>query len=299
MTNSCPISLFTLLFNIFFLFLITPLQKQLSADIVIVHGSFARYEKWYQPGGDFYESINTFALKAEHSVYSFSWSGIPTKNSIYLAAIDLSTLLLTHTKTNSLILIGHSHGGNVINRASHLIYHYFLDHKETTTIYPGSSIITTLPHPSTHFDLTQTTRKKLCFLTDPGSSLEPYIDHLFLLGTPVEPKELAPNMTSIDKVTHIYSYADFIQTVAGFYYRTYPTHDRIYNLLVTSCSPWHYTQPSHSELHSVCIAEEIIKPLLSQELSLTVTKILLKKIVKKEARDFLPKPQASHKKLSY
>ena len=75
------------------------------------------------------------------------------------------------------------------------------------------------------------------------------IDSLFCLGTPVS-TAYYPIKTSIKKVFNLFSYADFIQPVAGLFQRVYPEEDHIYNLQVKIDG----ICPNHHSIHSHLIA---------------------------------------------
>ncbi len=96
--------------------------------IWVVHGSFATYFSWYQPGGDFFESVKKSASEKFGQdgfvIQPFKWSGFLSASSRISAATDLSKLILEeYVKDESVehILIGHSHGGNVNNLCSQML----------------------------------------------------------------------------------------------------------------------------------------------------------------------------------
>lgn len=80
---------------------------------ILVHGTWAQNQKWWQPGGDFHEY---FKAQVGGDLYSasdkFSWSGGYSD----AARLDGATRLLhwaADHQLSSLELIAHSHGGNV------------------------------------------------------------------------------------------------------------------------------------------------------------------------------------------
>lgn len=119
--------------------LVEPLQGKVSADkamatrsaatssksmTVIVHGTFARKEPWYQPGGDFHTYI---ARQVYADVYSksdfFFWSGSyaltdAELKKIWTAAANKLVSWCRNHPTKKLRLICHSHGCNVVNIAT-------------------------------------------------------------------------------------------------------------------------------------------------------------------------------------
>lgn len=80
---------------------------------LIVHGTFARREEWWQPDGSFHKY-----LKATHrpDTYSaadrFDWSGLYSHSARVRAAADLSSWVARH-QGDGLDIVAHSHGGNV------------------------------------------------------------------------------------------------------------------------------------------------------------------------------------------
>lgn len=257
----------------FFITLVILIYTSFSAKIIIIHGSFAHHEKWHRPGGDFYEAIRTIGAPQHQQVETFLWSGIPLHTQLYKAAQELTYYLLSLTDTQPLILIGHSHGGNVINLSSQLIFDYFWDNVYTTTINSDAPIITTVPHPFSFFDLTYTTRKKAWVLSERPKDLF-FIDCAILLGTPVNTTHYYPHMQTIVKLVQLYSLGDAIQAVGGFYDRIYPLQDRICNILLTIQDSERRTDPSHSQLHAPIIAQQCIKKLITKDAILSSSMIL-------------------------
>lgn len=79
---------------------------------IIIHGTWAKNEKWYQAQGDFFheiETANTY-LKLADEVVSFSWSGKLGYPEQIKAANILTEKILAY---DFVILIGHSHGVTV------------------------------------------------------------------------------------------------------------------------------------------------------------------------------------------
>ena len=91
---------------------------------VLVHGTFAKDESWYQPGGDFHSYIKQNVYP---DVYSgndfFFWSGRYALNDtglrrIWTAAANKLVSWINSHPTRKLRLIAHSHGNNVVNIAT-------------------------------------------------------------------------------------------------------------------------------------------------------------------------------------
>jgi hypothetical protein len=110
-------ALITILSILFFM-----IYSNLNSVIILVHGSFAAQMSWHQPGGRFYQELEKIAQKQNQPLVSFAWSGIPTEIDIVKGAENLAKLILSYPIDEKITLIGHSHGGNVINFASQLLF---------------------------------------------------------------------------------------------------------------------------------------------------------------------------------
>ncbi len=105
--------------NFFFsLFCLFCLCFQVNATIIIVHGFYSVKGKWFKPGGYFFEGVRKGAGDAD--IIPFLWNGGPTGLSRLEAAKKLIDVIWKK-RDKSITLIGHSHGGNVINLAGLLI----------------------------------------------------------------------------------------------------------------------------------------------------------------------------------
>lgn len=85
---------------------------------LLVHGSFARANRWWQPGGDFHEYLRG---DVRPDLYGdadrFAWSGGYSDRARALAAADL-VAWAEERDLQGLDLFAHSHGGNVAMLAS-------------------------------------------------------------------------------------------------------------------------------------------------------------------------------------
>jgi len=194
--------------------------------IILVHGTFASNAAWYKPSGDFYEVLSVQAAKYGHIVVPFMWSGGLSHEARVQGAQSLARLILSYPDIERVILIGHSHGGNVINIASNLI--------EKSHLLLG---------------LKKNREKKLL------------IDQVFLLATPVREESFyVPCMDVIDSVYNFYSLGDVIQKSAGFYGQTYKPKDRQINVLVKMSHSGEFgsDDPMHNQMHSPQIAISLL-----------------------------------------
>ncbi len=91
---------------------------------MIVHGTWARGNSWWQPGGDFHTYVSTQVPTTKYSapLYSqpdrFEWSGGWSDAARAVGAQDLVAWVQNHT-LNDLDLFTHSHGGSISMLASH------------------------------------------------------------------------------------------------------------------------------------------------------------------------------------
>lgn len=79
--------------------------------IILVHGTFATQESWHRPGGDFYQAIQQ--QLPNHRIHPFVWSGKFDNKERLAAGQRLASLVDKIPISHDIIIIGHSHGGNV------------------------------------------------------------------------------------------------------------------------------------------------------------------------------------------
>jgi len=213
----------------------------LDAVVILVHGSFATNRGWWKSNGVFFEELSKQSklLEPQQKVVSFAWSGTPSNNEIEKAGRELAEVIKQYPATEPIILIGHSHGGNVINKASQFL---------------------TQPQPSP-LDVTPTTKQIVTEQQQvPGcpEQREYSIDKAFYLGTPVDMTRYAPNMNVIKYVINLYSMGDSIQRVLGFYNREYPLNDRLINLEVFFNKNNRKSKPNHYQLHDQVVGSWLL-----------------------------------------
>ena len=86
---------------------------------VLVHGTWASTESWWQPGGDFHTYVlNDVWKDLYNSPDRFKWSGGYSDAARSLAGADLSAWLVSHQASGA-NLMTHSHGGSVAMLTSH------------------------------------------------------------------------------------------------------------------------------------------------------------------------------------
>ncbi len=91
-----------------------------QSAVIIVHGTWASDESWYQSCGDFFKSIQRVCIDQQIADYviPFRWSGGLNFNSHRDAADQLVTIIDNY---DFVILISHSHGGTVAVLASQIL----------------------------------------------------------------------------------------------------------------------------------------------------------------------------------
>jgi len=287
--------------NVARIFLVIILSSWISRSygvVILVHGSFATLSTWCKPTGLFYQELEKQAHEFNQKVISFSWSGMPHDSQIVLGAQALAKTILSYSADEEIILIGHSHGGNVINFASQLL-HNSLDDMVASTPYTTMSSIISQAYQSlllenqtnsTAHDYTPTTKKQnlnnknqannhvFKVVLHAMSCVESYklrhaannqgkkskkfiIEKVYLLGTPVHTAKYMPHMKIVNKVFNFYSLGDFIQPVFGLYKRTYPPHERITNISLTINNTGTFLRPNkpkHHELHEPIVGQWIL-----------------------------------------
>ncbi len=104
----------------------TPPQPVKNSMTVIIHGTFAKNEPWYKPGGDFHTYIKKEVYADVYSGQDFYfWSGryaitdAGLKDIWKKAAEKLVSWVQVHP-AKTLRLIAHSHGNNVVNMATQM-----------------------------------------------------------------------------------------------------------------------------------------------------------------------------------
>jgi len=122
---------------LFFILLTSMLTIPLDCVTILVHGSFAANTSWYTHQGKFFQTLEEQASKLNQKVVSFTWSGKPTIVNIVRGAEDLAKLIASYPPEEEIILIGHSHGGNVINFASRLLNDHVEEIMEQQSIEEG------------------------------------------------------------------------------------------------------------------------------------------------------------------
>lgn len=238
--------------------------------VILVHGSFGVTQNWWRPGGDFFTELEAQAKILGHVVVPFCWSGKPTDYDITRGAEVLAKLVVSYPPQESIIFVGHSHGGNVINKATQLLFDPLPDILAQASSRPLADILATAQAQTTsNASVTQTYCPKAnpnqhFYVLDFSPTLRQdrryLIEKIYLLGTPVCVEKYHPQMQVVRCLINLFSEGDLIQPVLGLYQRQYPLHDRIANLEVSvqrdrECQ---LVNPGHSELHDRLIGRWLL-----------------------------------------
>lgn len=87
--------------------------------ITLIHGTWASDSPWYQPAGDFFTFIKALRPDLYDAADFFRWSGSYSHGARVEAAANLKQWVDNHNEAG-LDLMGHSHGANVILKATEL-----------------------------------------------------------------------------------------------------------------------------------------------------------------------------------
>ena len=240
---------------LFFTLILTSFLAVNNAVVILIPGTFATNSSWWQPGGNFFQELEQQANKNDHVVVPFYWSGALGTTARIQAAELLAKLLLSYAEKEPIIVIAHSHGGNVVNIASQMIHQ-----AKVGPIIQAAEPEHLIAEAIQRLALLFEEHKQLALPkpkpTPPQENR--LIAHVFLLGTPVNTTVYAPNMETIEQLYNIYSPADGIQQVLGLYNQCYPSFNRITNIqLVLELKDSTY-DPGHSGLHAPIVAQHIL-----------------------------------------
>jgi len=95
---------------------------------IVAHGTFAEDEAWHENDGELpcalrssYSKLPDSCLQKNAAIVSFHWSGHNNARARIRAAKDLAALILSYPDNEPIVIIAHSHGGNVVAIASKLL----------------------------------------------------------------------------------------------------------------------------------------------------------------------------------
>lgn len=96
-----------------------PRARRRRETALLVHGTWASDAAWYQPGGDFFQFIRALRPDLYAANDFFRWSGGWSDGARLTGATELKQWVESRNEAG-LDLIGHSHGANVILKATEL-----------------------------------------------------------------------------------------------------------------------------------------------------------------------------------
>ncbi len=96
-----------------------PRERPPRQTVMLVHGTWASDQPWYQPGGDFFSFTKGLRPDLYGAADFFRWSGGWSDGARLAGATTLKQWVDDHNESG-LDLIGHSHGANVMLKATEL-----------------------------------------------------------------------------------------------------------------------------------------------------------------------------------
>ncbi len=271
--------------------LIFCMTMRLEAVVFLVHGTFASKDQWHQKGGDFYQAYAD--INATETIITCTWSGKLSAQAHIEAAEALCALIIQRPYDEKKTFLGHSHGGNVINIASHLLdtAQYAVKHEYVTVkerinnllkIFPSDAQYVKEDFPFSYTrDLENSAQDKKIEEEDLKEQLRNSIENIAgmlieidqdgirfvkkryvmhqvqLLATPILAEKYYPNMSIIERVEHYYSTQDWIQKIGGNMVNTYLPHVRLAQIEVgfsISDNSEAWIAPDHGALHNPLMA---------------------------------------------
>ncbi len=270
----------------FFLFFF--MSMQLKAVVFLVHGTFASKDLWHQKGGDFYQAYAD--INTTDTIITFTWSGKLSAQAHIEAAEALCALIINRPYDERKVFVGHSHGGNVINIASHLLdtAQYAVKHEYETIKKKINNLLKIFPSDAQYvredfaFSYTRDSEEIVRDIKIEEEHLEEqlrnsignisgmlieidqdgirfvkkrYVMHLVqLLATPILAEKYYPNMSIIERAEQYYSVQDWIQRIGGQMVHTYNHHVRLAQIEVCFGNTDAWIAPDHSALHNPLMA---------------------------------------------
>lgn len=263
--------------------------NQLNCVVILVHGPYESHSSWCNPGGNFYKELENSSKSLNQNLIPFSWSGLPTDEQIIKGAESLAKVILSYPNNEKIIIIGHSHGGNVINFATQLIFAPKNDPSCTTTdennIPTDVSILISQAYKNPkkgiplekiqlvrnalenvlkwreEHDLKNSTENTTTQTqAQPTSNFKKYlIEKVCLISPAVDMEKFSPQMNIIKNVYSYYSTSN--PTITLFdHEKLYPKQERIVNFKVQflNCESFTLYNPTPIEMLNPIIARWIL-----------------------------------------
>lgn len=100
-----------------------------SQVCILIHGTWGLQSDWHTPGHPFYEILNRNLAEQQIKLVSFTWCGTLSYEKRKIAGLNLAKLIDSYEPSTNLIIIAHSHGGNVgIIASQYLQEHHKISH---------------------------------------------------------------------------------------------------------------------------------------------------------------------------
>ncbi len=261
-------------FWIIFCLMITLKNTILISTVILVHGQYESHSKWCRPGGEFFKELEKSARTLNQKVIPFSWSGLPTNEEITYGAQSLSKIIESYPKTETIILIGHGHGGNVINLASQILNsslseeNLYAENNINDSFDEISIIISEASKNSSNLNKITTITMDKNFIKDSTKKIQPtnktqiekkyLIDKICLLSTPIM-ENFHPNLDTIKHIYNYYSLSDNEPDNTNKILK-YPSEPRIMNLRVRFIDYETFTlnNPTYTKILNPIIAKWIL-----------------------------------------
>ncbi len=233
------------------------------ACIFITHGFNGAQGEWYQPGGDFYETLKEVAAKEGHSVTHFTWD---QKKSLGFsreehesAGLHLACKIVQfcenyrydpkYPNDHEIIVVAHSYGGLVSYHASKSL-ELFSNH------------IKKQEKPVANKGLFLWAQEKLWPPKPIPVMPVPVISKLFTLGTPHQETDVVPSTHGVLNIYNVYSSADNVANglVAGsplLPEALQKQHKNAYNILLLGETNNEIYGFDHSQIHHPAVAQAL------------------------------------------
>lgn len=271
-------------------------SASLLSVIIVVHGTFAANETWCSANGDFVRSLRASfknlpdsCMQKNSPIVLFRWSGHNNASARVTAARDLGNLVMSYGDDEPVVLVGHSHAGNIITILSKLLRNPLLAQQENalsgaplvrSLIFSDLSdwdAIVGLPCDDAtremiddavnYFSMQYQTRAmasltRCCGLE--GFSHKPAlfqkkIHRAYFLGTPVNTAMYQCDMNVVERCYALHSTCDAVQTVLGMYARVFPPCKGLLNLNTVVVTPkGKILGLGHSGLHSPLVGSAVL-----------------------------------------
>lgn len=266
------------------------ISGSVQAIVFVTHGFNGADQSWYQPGGDFYESLKISAAQNGHDIKHFTWdqsflSGAQ-KSSHHIAGSDLALAIIefcqkytfnpTFPKNHKVIVVAHSYGGLVAAHASIFLEKFLISTKHKQPMEQISTHMSKMNEEK--LVVMQNQLEKLNWFAQnwQPEALEPIISNLITLGTPHQENysennpeqytaffdifdtKVVPSSISINEAHTLFSTGDEIAHPGSKVGNSLPPKTvKSKNVLLIARVENCAFGPDHSQLHAPSVAKVI------------------------------------------